>query len=433
MITTPRTPRTGRTSLPASARSTQNKGRASQALRGRLVLEASTTNARSDDPQEEFDEDEEFRLELRKQVKQRLTERRLSTPRERKAGAGANSVGVGGSRHRGPNVTAQAVLAPPSGLDVHPSYFDYTAATRELLSKAKPKNALGDGENEAATFKEMVAFLSSQGLSGPVRAYAKSLAVQGVHSPHDLILAETTRLSRLLHLSQLDTTDELLLLDALRQLLVSPVGRTGRTGRTGATSPHPTTWEAKAKQKMEDDQENEHPVRNLVLSVCDLKQHGDVPAARCGSQTVTMNTRMYLHGGCDDKKAYGDLHLLEIEQMKWTELQCEGTKDTPDWRIQAKKRCATLSSQWKLLTVAPERGGFELQRIFEFRDFQSAFGFMSRVAIAADKADHHPNWSNVYSTVDVKLWTHDAPGLTEKDFALAAQMDQIAASSGLVE
>eukprot|EP00913_Durusdinium_trenchii_P003593 g3324.t1 len=58
---------------------------------------------------------------------------------------------------------------------------------------------------------------------------------------------------------------------------------------------------------MEDDQENEHPVRNLVLS-------------------VTMNTRMYLHGGCDDKKAYGDLHLLEIEQMKWTELQCEGAR-----------------------------------------------------------------------------------------------------------
>jgi len=82
---------------------------------------------------------------------------------------------------------------------------------------------------------------------------------------------------------------------------------------------------------MEDDQENEHPVRNLVLSVCDLKQHGDVPAARCGSQTVTMNTRMYLHGGCDDKKAYGDLHLLEIEQMKWTELQCEGSAPTARW------------------------------------------------------------------------------------------------------
>eukprot|EP00747_Dinoflagellata_sp_TGD_P170326 gnl/TRDRNA2_/TRDRNA2_201615_c0_seq1.p1 gnl/TRDRNA2_/TRDRNA2_201615_c0~~gnl/TRDRNA2_/TRDRNA2_201615_c0_seq1.p1 ORF type:complete len:618 (-),score=101.99 gnl/TRDRNA2_/TRDRNA2_201615_c0_seq1:79-1854(-) len=71
---------------------------------------------------------------------------------------------------------------------------------------------------------------------------------------------------------------------------------------------------------MEEDQDREHPTRNLVLSVCDLKQHGDVPPARCGSQTVTMGTRMYLHGGADERQAYNDLHLLEIEQMKWTEL-----------------------------------------------------------------------------------------------------------------
>jgi len=82
---------------------------------------------------------------------------------------------------------------------------------------------------------------------------------------------------------------------------------------------------------MEDDQENEHPVRNLVLSVCDLKQHGDAPAARCGSQTVTMATRMYLHGGCDEKQVYGDLHLLEIEQMKWTELQTQGRAPASRW------------------------------------------------------------------------------------------------------
>mmetsp|Transcript_30024 Transcript_30024/g.82397 ORF Transcript_30024/g.82397 Transcript_30024/m.82397 type:complete len:589 (+) Transcript_30024:89-1855(+) len=85
---------------------------------------------------------------------------------------------------------------------------------------------------------------------------------------------------------------------------------------------------------MEEDQEHEHPVRNLVLSVCDLRQHGDVPAARCGSQTVTMTTtttRMYMHGGCDENKAYGDLHLLEIEHMKWTELQTEGRAPAPRW------------------------------------------------------------------------------------------------------
>jgi len=82
---------------------------------------------------------------------------------------------------------------------------------------------------------------------------------------------------------------------------------------------------------MEDEQEHEHPVRNLVLSVCDLKQHGDMPSARCGAQTVTMATRMYLHGGCDEKQVFGDLHLLEIEQMKWTELQGEGRPPPPRW------------------------------------------------------------------------------------------------------
>lgn len=82
---------------------------------------------------------------------------------------------------------------------------------------------------------------------------------------------------------------------------------------------------------MEEDQDNDHPVRNLVLSVCDLKQHGDIPSSRCGAQTVTMATRMYLHGGCDEKHVFGDLHLLEIEQMKWTELQTEGPNAGPRW------------------------------------------------------------------------------------------------------
>mmetsp|Transcript_53737 Transcript_53737/g.172236 ORF Transcript_53737/g.172236 Transcript_53737/m.172236 type:complete len:581 (-) Transcript_53737:175-1917(-) len=82
---------------------------------------------------------------------------------------------------------------------------------------------------------------------------------------------------------------------------------------------------------MDDEQEHEYPVRNLVLSVCDLKQHGDTPSSRCGAQTVTMATRMYLHGGCDEKQSYGDLHLLEIEHMKWTELQTDGRAPPARW------------------------------------------------------------------------------------------------------
>lgn len=63
---------------------------------------------------------------------------------------------------------------------------------------------------------------------------------------------------------------------------------------------------------------------------------------------------------------------------------------------------------------------------FKFKDFNSAFGFMTRVALYADKADHHPEWSNVYNKIEVTLSTHDAGGVTEKDVALAKFMDEVA-------
>lgn len=70
--------------------------------------------------------------------------------------------------------------------------------------------------------------------------------------------------------------------------------------------------------------------------------------------------------------------------------------------------------------------GAAIERRFAFADFSEAFGFMSRVALAAEKLDHHPDWSNVYKTVTVKLSTHDAGGLTALDFELAARIDHIA-------
>ena len=63
---------------------------------------------------------------------------------------------------------------------------------------------------------------------------------------------------------------------------------------------------------------------------------------------------------------------------------------------------------------------------FVFRDFNEAFGFMTRAALIAEKMDHHPEWSNVYKTVEVTLSTHDAGGVTEKDIALATAMDKLA-------
>ena len=69
-----------------------------------------------------------------------------------------------------------------------------------------------------------------------------------------------------------------------------------------------------------------------------------------------------------------------------------------------------------------------LKKTFSFKDFVEAFGFMSQVAIIAEKMDHHPHWSNVYNTVSFELNTHDAGDIvTDKDHKLAAAIDQLVA------
>jgi 4a-hydroxytetrahydrobiopterin dehydratase len=67
-----------------------------------------------------------------------------------------------------------------------------------------------------------------------------------------------------------------------------------------------------------------------------------------------------------------------------------------------------------------------ISKKFVFADFNAAFGFMTRAALVAEKMDHHPEWFNVYKTVEVTLSTHDAGGLTERDVRLAEAMDKIA-------
>lgn len=69
-------------------------------------------------------------------------------------------------------------------------------------------------------------------------------------------------------------------------------------------------------------------------------------------------------------------------------------------------------------------------REFAFADFNEAFGFMGRVALAAEKADHHPEWFNVYNKVVITLTTHDADGLSPKDVALAKFIDAAALQAG---
>ncbi|HEY0112472.1 MAG TPA: 4a-hydroxytetrahydrobiopterin dehydratase [Allosphingosinicella sp.] len=92
--------------------------------------------------------------------------------------------------------------------------------------------------------------------------------------------------------------------------------------------------------------------------------------------------------------------------MLSTEEREEALRTLVEWRYEEDKRA--------------------IRRAFRFRDFSEAFAFMTRVALAAEKADHHPDWSNSWSEVDIALTTHSARGLTGQDLELARQIDRLA-------
>lgn len=95
-------------------------------------------------------------------------------------------------------------------------------------------------------------------------------------------------------------------------------------------------------------------------------------------------------------------------------------------RLSDADRAAALAdlTGWSLVD-----GREAIEKRYTFGNFIEAFGFMAQCALEAEKADHHPEWSNVYKTVEVVLTTHDAGGLTEKDVALARAFDRCAGSS----
>lgn len=97
-------------------------------------------------------------------------------------------------------------------------------------------------------------------------------------------------------------------------------------------------------------------------------------------------------------------------------------------RLSAEARKAALQelSGW---TEMPGREA--IARTFVFKDFNEAFGFMTRAALVAEKSDHHPEWRNVYKTVEVVLATHDAGGVTPLDIGLAKAMNAIARQFGV--
>src|SRR4051812_5983793 len=98
-------------------------------------------------------------------------------------------------------------------------------------------------------------------------------------------------------------------------------------------------------------------------------------------------------------------------------------------RLSAEARKAALQ---ELVPEWTETSGREaIARTFVFKDFNEAFGFMTRAALVAEKSDHHPEWRNVYKTVEVVLATHDAGGVTALDIALAKAMNAIARQFGV--
>ncbi len=90
-----------------------------------------------------------------------------------------------------------------------------------------------------------------------------------------------------------------------------------------------------------------------------------------------------------------------------------------------RKGLAAKIPGWKLVD-----GRDAIQRSFRFADFKAAFGFMTQVALVAEKQDHHPEWFNVWNRVDITLATHDAGGLSKRDIALAEAVDAIAITTG---
>ncbi len=92
-------------------------------------------------------------------------------------------------------------------------------------------------------------------------------------------------------------------------------------------------------------------------------------------------------------------------------------------KLAGEERAAALKSLpgWR-----EAEGRDAIRKEFRFGNFAEAFGFMARVALAAEKMDHHPDWSNVYDRVDIELSSHDIGGVSERDITLAAKIDAIA-------
>ncbi len=105
---------------------------------------------------------------------------------------------------------------------------------------------------------------------------------------------------------------------------------------------------------------------------------------------------------CVDESSRKVVYTMPRQQLSESEI-AERLPGVPEWRLENAR----------------------LFRSFHFTNFSEAFAFMTRVALLAERLDHHPEWSNVWSRVDIALTTHDAGGISERDFDLARQIDNL--------
>lgn len=119
------------------------------------------------------------------------------------------------------------------------------------------------------------------------------------------------------------------------------------------------------------------------------------------------------------------MNRLSVDLRDFTEghLRCLAGEETMAKPLEGANRHNALKT---LAGWREAQGRDAITKTFTFETFNAAFGWMSRVALLAEKMDHHPEWLNVYRTVEVTLATHDAGGVTEKDIKLAQAMDAYA-------
>jgi 4a-hydroxytetrahydrobiopterin dehydratase len=116
--------------------------------------------------------------------------------------------------------------------------------------------------------------------------------------------------------------------------------------------------------------------------------------------------------------------IASMAAIRYIDDGCGGSDMVDKLTAQARAEALTGLDGWR-----EAKGRDAIEKSYRFRDFNAAWGFMSRVALQAERLDHHPEWSNVYGNVDIALTTHACGGVSERDIQLAKFIDQAGAGA----